>query len=1145
MKNSVYDDQDIDSLEKSFHGPSATESGSDKLALKNLEDAYGGADASESGSEKLGKGYTGKDLKDKEEQEPDRSRFSAADHINEKLGKGYTGKGSQQNKFFSKLNSSNSAFKKKIAIAGAAAGGSAVLGVLAFMAMLPLKIETIVNGLEAKYSVTASRAVGTEGENMLNKYMATRVLPAIKAGKCHTTIDATCVALDGSEKGPIGQVFRAWKDQGIERKLAQKYGIVMGARGSNQQLYMAINGRDIAGNADLEAIMKDPAAHSIFDLGSDDRRAMSKTEVREALRNAFKDASFWDKTYYRLKVNRLMERKYGLKHCWLFCTLRDGVTGKLADRKLAAKAWTMNFITKPLAGNYGLIMQCVMGGTDVCSKDSLDKAARGDISETTPAQRAIQERLLTYIQGDTTSATLEALVKSANEISSDGLSKYIARQAVSSIMSQLGGDAVGDAAGQAAEKAVPVIGWVLLLGQIGYMATTIGPAIQHIGYAANAAASVQMYSGYQTVASEMKSGHMDAAVLGSFNQALTTNTDPTSSDKVDATQTPYYQSVFGSSAATSGITAMLDNILPGKAYADSSTTSTSTNNYKCEDGKTVPSGKLVCDSEKFDRGNPAFSSISDFTNSIPGFKDVAGILNKVNNVIGSAFNTACDIFYPCKWGMEQIGNMTSGIFAWITNKLIQTPFGMSNGGRNFDMIGAGAAVSNYDSCQTNLGCAEVSPETVAMQENEQIAEDKANFNSMSMFARMFDTNSQYSLVSRMALTMPTNLVTASNSGLGSLLSDPVDKLSTALSSVFTGNRAFAASTPTKNPFGAPEVGYTKVPADPETFWDNNCVNGPLAKYDDSTKQLDISDWLNDPANASQDPSTGTLVYHKTNACQLIQSTAESVGFMFDPTIAGDDANSDPGTSDASTGTTTASLNTSAAEAAAKSASTGNVKVGYALYDDSGSVSKYNPTELNYGASITKSMLLVAYLKQVGSSNLSTTAETNLTAMIENSDNDASNWIYHQLTNPTAAINKVASDAGMNSFKLDTSDPAYVLGQSTISADDFAKFFSKIDTLLAGPQQSFGLKLLSHLSAADQNGLLQAGLPGTVYSKEGWKPEPAGTRGTPYIVNQAAQFSSGGKTYGVAVTVSGVKDQASGEAIVKAVVSALLSAGTPT
>ncbi len=254
------------------------------------------------------------------------------------------------------------------------------------------------------------------------------------------------------------------------------------------------------------------------------------------------------------------------------------------------------------------------------------------------------------------------------------------------------------------------------------------------------------------------------------------------------------------------------------------------------------------------------------------------------------------------------------------------------------------------------------------------------------------------------------------------------------------------------------------------------------------------------------------------------------------TVTSSNSNTD-GTSTANTPT---GLDTNAAETAAQKASTNGTTVGYALYDAAGTnISSYNENAPNYGASITKAMLLVAYLKQIGGGTLSATAKTNLTAMIENSDNDAANWVYHQLSDPADAVAQVAKDAGMTSFNMNTSDNIYILGQSTISASDFARLFAAINVLLPGAQQSFGLDLLSHLSSADQNGLLQSGLPGTVYSKEGWKPEPSGTRGAPYIVNQAAQFTLNGRTYGVAVTVGGTRDQASGEAIVKSVVSALI------
>jgi hypothetical protein len=88
------------------------------------------------------------------------------------------------------------------------------------------------------------------------------------------------------------------------------------------------------------------------------------------------------------------------------------------------------------------------------------------------------------------------------------------------------------------------------------------------------------------------------------------------------------------------------------------------------------------------------------------------------------------------------------------------------------------------------------------------------------------------------------------------------------------------------------------------------------------------------------------------------------------------------------------------------------------------------------------------------------------------------------------------------------------------------------------QRGFGMGLLSHLSSDDQVGLLQAGRPGVVYSKEGWKPEPDGLEGTPYIVNQAGQFSKNGNTYGIAFTVAGVSDKPSGEAIIQRITSAL-------
>src|SRR5690242_14672951 len=63
-------------------------------------------------------------------------------------------------------------------------------------------------------------------------------------------------------------------------------------------------------------------------------------------------------------------------------------------------------------------------------------------------------------------------------------------------------------------------------------------------------------------------------------------------------------------------------------------------------------------------------------------------------------------------------------------------------------------------------------------------------------------------------------------------------------------------------------------------------------------------------------------------------------------------------------TSTVSIDDQAAQKAAQNA--GNANVGYALFDSKGTqVASYNDSFENYSASITKSMILVAYLKQLG------------------------------------------------------------------------------------------------------------------------------------------------------------------------------------
>lgn len=211
-------------------------------------------------------------------------------------------------------------------------------------------------------------------------------------------------------------------------------------------------------------------------------------------------------------------------------------------------------------------------------------------------------------------------------------------------------------------------------------------------------------------------------------------------------------------------------------------------------------------------------------------------------------------------------------------------------------------------------------------------------------------------------------------------------------------------------------------------------------------------------------------------------------------------------------------------------------VGFAIVNSSGQiVSSYNATATDYGRSITKSMLLVAYLRQAGDGVLSAQARTNLSAMIERSANGnegpGADWVYRHLHDANAQVEQVAHDAGMSDFHLNTSDPVYVLGRSLVSAQDMALLFSKLSQLIPASQLGYAMTLLSNIAPGDpgHTGIYNAGIAsGPIYSKSGWEQETDGR----YTFNQAALVSIAGQQYAIAVITANNSSYTVGESIVQ-------------
>jgi len=258
---------------------------------------------------------------------------------------------------------------------------------------------------------------------------------------------------------------------------------------------------------------------------------------------------------------------------------------------------------------------------------------------------------------------------------------------------------------------------------------------------------------------------------------------------------------------------------------------------------------------------------------------VTGAVSLIAKVGLGAIGLACDLIPQCSSLGNDIQGMIKSFAQWLTDNLIQSPFtatdGSSNisGGRTFDMMAAGADASNNESCETELGCQQISNQQVAEIRDQQTEEEKTQFDSQPFFARLFSTTSPYSLVSRIAVAFPTtNPVTSFGQWFGDLVSDPFGKMATAFSDIFAADKAFAATPAQPDPFGIPQYGYpTNDPVftdNPQTYWDDNCQGDYMTA------------WL----NSQTTDADGNSIASSPNNCLLISASVQSAGAMFNTSL---------------------------------------------------------------------------------------------------------------------------------------------------------------------------------------------------------------------------------------------------------------------
>jgi zinc D-Ala-D-Ala dipeptidase len=183
---------------------------------------------------------------------------------------------------------------------------------------------------------------------------------------------------------------------------------------------------------------------------------------------------------------------------------------------------------------------------------------------------------------------------------------------------------------------------------------------------------------------------------------------------------------------------------------------------------------------------------------------------------------------------------------------------------------------------------------------------------------------------------------------------------------------------------------------------------------------------------------------------------------------------------------------------------------WALIDSWGRLHGFAPQRTFVSASLVKAMLLVAYLRGIGTRAPDAGERASLGPMIRVSSNDAADTIYYRVGD--TALYRLARLAGMKSFSV-----AGYWGNAQISAEDQARFFNRIDRLVPKASRAYARELLSSIVGYQRWGFSRYSLAAgfETFFKGGWRGTGAGE-----LVHEAALFERGPTRISMAVLSDG-------------------------
>lgn len=797
-------------------------------------------------------------------------------------------------------------------VVGGVGGGGIISMVIALFLLIPLKIESIIRNLESRFFSLPELSLDITGKRFFSDYVVHHVVPSYK--NCGTTRNKDChVTIYNPGTNPILNMYHAWAQDRLEQKLYTDYGISFEIRGDHRT-YMVVDnvtkGAGVYVGQDADGLYTYLVGHS---------------DLWAIISNAMQNETLSTKLLFRYKIGRLFKSKYGQPRCIFFCNTRGKINNTILGLKNAAKVAITQRVIVPYNQSLGIALECILTNCDATNTQPTDPSSAPEeygFPENAETDTAIRVTLGDIgAQYGATAADFAQAQKLYDDISKQGYEHYLVSNGVAAI--------TGDAAiGESVANAIPLIGWANLANNIYQDATKIGPALKKLRYLVIVPAAVDLYLTYRTETDEVHTGNVDPTALGSMTDSLGPGdngnpNDPEEGGTSSAEQAPLYASINNDPSNYTG--SLFSSLLPGDASAASPSGPPPSGTYLCNNGKPVPAGMTVCPEEVVGGGSPIANSVHTFLTTnhfvdgifFPGSEikvvadiwsgTVGWIINLVGSLIGdflsvagSALNNACNvpgatlsvspISAYCN-GKAIISKAIPLIFDAFVKAVIPSPISTNmSGGRNYEVaaIGADAGASEYS--QEGLGGQEVSEAQANSMYNQEQSQAQVVFQHESFFARLFDTSTSLSLVSKLAMSTPLNLQTSADSSFASIVSDPLSWLSSGFSSLFSGGNSASAATWAQDPFDIPQYAVKIPSGDLVSYWDNHCSDNEAQAFESDADYNSppgqngrIGNWDQEAAN-TVDPVNGMPENTSSNPCLLLKTATGIDGGLWDSSL---------------------------------------------------------------------------------------------------------------------------------------------------------------------------------------------------------------------------------------------------------------------